>query len=190
MSSFRKVSSYFMLVVSVLGIAVFLHNLYIVLRPQDPLGEANYDCIKGDLPSIPNGSGLVATAHVTSCSFGLAHGAETTYAYVHQAGEKDSKESLVFRFANAGNLYRPQMVWNDDSSLHISVPEVGEVTEQVTSREGVKISYSIGKEDMTREESLRLRIRDAEISSGWLILFIAICVLSAGSIRRRKNKAT
>jgi hypothetical protein len=188
--NFGKIARYFLLTVSVLGIALVVIDLYAVLRPQDPLGVANYDCIKGDLSSVPNGSGLVATAHVTSCSFGLAHGAETTYAYVHKAGEIDSKESLVFRFANAGNLYRPQMVWNDDSSLHISVSEVGEVTEKVTSKEGVKISYSIGKEDMSREESIRLRIHNAEISSAWLMLFVTICVLSARSIRRQKNRTT
>jgi len=187
-SNFGKVARYLMLAVSVLGIAVVLDNLYIVLRPQDRLGEASNNCIKGDLPSVPNGSGMVATAHVASCSFGLAHGAETTYAYVHKTGDKDSRESLVFRFANAGNLYRPQMVWSDNSSLHISVSEVGEVTEQVTSKEGVKISYSIGKEDMSREESLRLRMHDAEISFVWLIFLTAICVLSARSIRKQKNK--
>ena len=82
-TSLSKVARYFFLVVSVLGIALVIDDLYIVLRPQEPLGEASNNCIKGDLPSVPNGTGMVATAHVTSCSFGLAHGAETTYVYLH-----------------------------------------------------------------------------------------------------------
>jgi hypothetical protein len=187
-TSLSKVARYFLLVVSVLGIALVLDDLYIVLRPQDPLGEASNNCIKGDLPSVPNGTGMVATAHVTSCSFGLAHGAETTYVYLHGLGEKDSRESLVFRFANASNLYRPQMVWSNNSALHISVSEVGEVTEQVTSKDGVKVSYSIGKEDMSRKESLRLRMHDAEISLVWLICLTLICVLIVRSIRKQKIK--
>jgi hypothetical protein len=187
-SKLGQFARYFFLAASVLAIFVVLDDLYIVLRPQDPLGEASNNCIKGDLPSVPNGTGMVATAHVTSCSFGLAHGAETTYVYLHGLGEKDSRESLVFRFANAGNLYRPQMVWSDNSALHISVSEVGEVTEQVTSKDGVKISYSIGKEDMSRKESFRIRIQDAKSSFVLLIFLTLICVLAVRSIRIQKPK--
>ena len=80
------------------------------------------------------------------------------------------------------------MVWSDNSALHISVSEVGEVTEQVASKDGVKVSYSIGKEDMSRKESLRLRMHDAEISLVWLICLTLICVLIVRSIRKQKIK--
>jgi hypothetical protein len=186
-SKFAKFISYALLAGSLLGIVLVLDDLYVVLRPQDPLGEASDGCVKGDLPSVLNGTGMVATAHVTSCSFGLAHGAETTYVYLHKSSEKDSKESLVFRFANAGNLYRPQMTWSDNSSLQILVSEVGEVTDEVALKDGVKISYSIGKEDMSREDSFRLRMREAKSSSVWLIFLTALCVLTGTFIRRQKQ---
>ncbi len=188
-SKLGNFARYFLLTVSVLGIVVVLDELYVVIGPQDPLGEASDSCIKEDLPSVPNATGIVATAHVTSCSFGFAHGAETTYVYLHKPEEKDSRQSLVFRFANAGNLYRPQMSWSDNSSLHISVSEVGEITEKIASKDGVKISYSIGKEDMSWDEDFRLRMREAKTTSIWLIFWAGICVLTIVSIRRQRRRS-
>jgi hypothetical protein len=187
MSKFGKVARYFLLVVSVLGVVLVLKFSYDDIGPYDSLGEASDKCARGDLPSVPNGSGMLATAHFTSCSYGLAHGAETTYVYVHKTGEKDSRKSLVFRFDNGDNIDSPQITWSDDLNLRISVPAVGEVTKQIASKDGVKISYSIGKEDMSREESLRIRMHDGEILFVCLVFLTGICVLTVRSILRQKK---
>jgi hypothetical protein len=187
MSKFGKVARYFLLVVTVLGIVLVLKFLYEDIGPSDSLGEASDNCARGDLPSVPSGSGMVATAHFTSCTYGFAHGAETTYVYVHKTGEKDSRKSLVFRFDNGGNLDEPQITWSDNLSLHISVGAVGEVTKQIASKDGVKISYSIGKEDMSREESLSIRMHDAKILFVCLVLLTGICVLAVRSILKQKK---
>jgi hypothetical protein len=189
-SRLAKFARYSLLAISVLGIFWVLDGLYVMYRPQDALGVANGDCAQGELRAVPNGAGIVATSHVTSCSFGLAHGAETTYVYLHKSGEKDTADSLVFRFANAGNLYSPELVWTDSSTLHISVTELGEVTKQIADREGVKISYSIGKEDMSSEEDAKERKRDAEASFVWLIFLATICILTVWSIYKERAKTS
>jgi hypothetical protein len=183
-----KFAHYFLLGVSVLGIGLLLNDLYVVLGPQDSLGRASSNCGRQDFPTVPNGSGMTATAHLVDCSYGIAHGADTTFVYVHKVGENDTRQSLIFRFANAGNLNRPRMAWSDDSTLHILVSEVGEVTKQVASLDGVKISYAIGKEDMSREESYRLRMHEAKTSLAWLILWVGICVLTVKSILKRNGR--
>jgi hypothetical protein len=178
------------LVVSVLGIVFVLNYLYRNIGPSDSLGEASDNCVRGDLPSVLNGSGMVATVHVTSCTFGLAHGEGTTYVYLHKSGENDSRKSLVFRFDNGNHFDSPQITWSDNLNLHISVPAVGEVTKQIASKDGVKVFYSIGKEEMSREESLRIRRHDAKISFVWLVFLTGICVLTVRSIRKQKGKTT
>ena len=188
MSKLGKVARYFLLVVSVLGIVLVLKFLYDDIGPSDSLGEDSDNCARGDLPSIPNGSGMVATAHFTSCTYGFAHGLETTYVYVHNTGEKDGRKSLVFRFDNGGHLDEPQITWSDNLSLHISVAAVGEVTKQIASIDDVNISYSILKEDMSREESLRIRIHYAKILVALLVFLIGICVLTLRSILKQKKK--
>ena len=110
-NSFGKVARYFLLTVSVFGIAVVLFGLYIMLRPPDSLGEANDSCARQDFPPIPNENGMVATSHLIDCTYFIAHGEETTFIYVHKSGENDSRKSLIFRFANAGNLDSPVITW-------------------------------------------------------------------------------
>jgi hypothetical protein len=184
-----KVVRYLLLVVSALGIvvvSVFLFNLF---RPLDSLGEANDHCARQDFPSVPNGGGMVATVHLVDCTYGLAHGAETTFIYVHKSGEKDSEESLVFRFDNLGNLDVPQITWSDNSSLYISITEVGEVTKQVNSVDGMKIGYSIGKIDVSPQEYSKLTQRYGEILFAVLVFLGAICGLSIRSIRKLAPRA-
>ena len=193
MSKFGKVARYFLLVASVLGIVLVLNFLYADIGPADSLGESSYSCARGDLPSVPSGSGIVATAHITSCAYGFGVGAATTYVYVHKTREEDSGKSLVFRFDNSsdfdnsGNLDRPQITWSDSLNLHISVAAAGEVTKQIASMDDVKISYSIGKEEMSRQESLRIRMHDAKILFALLIFLTGICVLTVRSILKQKQ---
>src|SRR5882672_9758574 len=96
--SLGKFTRYVVLVISIVGIVIVSVFLFNFSRPLDSLGEANNNCARQDFPSVPNDSGMVATAHIVDCTYGLAHGAETTFVYIHKPGEKDSAESLVFRF--------------------------------------------------------------------------------------------
>ena len=184
-----KVARYVLLAMSVLGIAWELQGLYVDLHPiRDLLGEADNNCVKQDLPSVSNGAGMVATAHVTTCDYFIAHGAATTFVYVHKSGEQDSGSSLVFMFFNGGHLDPPRIIWDDTLALHISVDEVGGVAEQTTSKNGVKVSYSIGKEDVSLEESRRIRMHDARVDFIWLILWTAVCVLTAWPTLKQRKK--
>jgi hypothetical protein len=190
-TSFGQFARYFVLVVSVLGIIVLLRGLYIQLGPLDSLGEVSDNCARGDLPSVPNGAGMVATEHFTSCGYFIIHGEVTTFVYLHTVGEKDSAKSLVFRFYDSSsNDVDPQIEWADSSNLRISVPAVWVVTKQITSMNGVKISYSIGKEEMSREEPAKLRMHDARILFACMLLLTAICVLTGRSLLRKKNTTT
>jgi hypothetical protein len=184
---FGKVVRYFLLSASIFGIAIVLFGLSIMLRPRDSLGEADGNCARQDFPSIPNGNGMIATSHLVDCTYFIAHGEETTFVYVHRSDEKDSRGSLVFRFANAGNLDIPFLTWSDSSDLRISVSQVGEVTKQVPAIEGVKILYSIGKEDAPAGETDRIRKRIAGVLFLLLLLLTATCVLSVRSIRKHKT---
>ena len=105
---------------------------------------------------MPNGTGMVATGHSTGCAIALLSTEFTTYVYVHKAGEQDSAKSLVFRFYESPEGFDgPKITWSDDSNLHISVSKVGEVTRQLNSIGGVKVSYSIGKQVFPREQDLK-----------------------------------
>jgi hypothetical protein len=185
-NSFATVARYFFLAVSVLGIAMVLFGLYIMLRPRDSLGNANDSCARQDFPSIPNGSGMVATSHTIDCTYFIAHGEETTFVYVHKKGQEDRKESLVFRFANASNVDDPLITWSDNLDLHISVSEVSEVTKQLAAIDGVNIIYAIGKQDAPAGESDSIMRRTAGVLFVLLIFLVAIFVLCVRSIRKHK----
>jgi hypothetical protein len=183
---FSTLARYFVLTVSVLGIIVILRGLYFQLGPLDSLGEATHNCARGELPSVSNGSGVVATAHYVTCDYFMIHGDETTFVYLHQSGEKDARKSLIFRFYDSSNNDAdPQIEWADSSNLHISVPSVFAITKQSTSVNGVRISYSIGKEEMSRQESARIRMHDAGILLVCLVFLTAICVLTGRSLLRK-----
>jgi hypothetical protein len=181
-----KVARYILLILSAFGIALVLFGLYSDFRPVDSLGDTNEDCIKTDLLSAENGAGIVATAHVTDCTFGLAHGAETIYVYLHRLGEKDSSKSLVFRFDNIKSWDRPHVKWINSTNLHISIREVGEISKQITSLGDIKIFYSIDQLDISAEESSRLTKHDALMLCAWLVLLTSVFVLALISIRGQK----
>jgi hypothetical protein len=168
-----------------------LNWLYVDVAPVlDSLGETNgANCdTRGDFPSVPNGAGMVVTGHSTGCAVVLLSTAFTTYVYVHKAGENDSAKSLVFRFDESPESSTdPQIVWSDTSNLKISVPEVDAVTKQLTSINGVKISYSIGKEENSLEEVERDVRHGAELSSFWLIFWCGVWI---GYLRRSAHKVS
>lgn len=183
-----KIARYLLLAVSGVGIAVILFGLYKTLRPIDALGEASDNCVREEFSPVPNGSGLVATAHFTSCDYFIIHGDQTTYIYVNKDATKEGEKFLVFRFNNFDHLDPPEIMWSDKSSLHISVPAVGEVTKQVAAIDGVKIFYSIGKEDVPAGETNRIRRRIAGVLFILLIFLTAICVMTARGIQKQRNK--
>lgn len=184
-----KIALYLLLALSGVGVAVILLGLYGTLRPIDALGEASDNCAREDFSSVPNGSGLVATAHFTSCGYFIIHGDATTYIYVHPEGTEDGRTSLVFRFSNFDHFDPPEIMWSDKSSLHISVPAVGEVTKQIATIDGVKILYSIGKEDVPAGASDRTRRRIALLLLVSLVFLTAICVITAKSIQKLNKGA-
>ncbi|HTX15596.1 MAG TPA: hypothetical protein VMD77_09905 [Candidatus Baltobacteraceae bacterium] len=179
-----KIALYLVLTIAAVGVAVILLGLFGTLRPLDALGEASDNCAREDFSPVPNGYGLVATAHFTSCGYFIVHGDATTYVYVNPEGTKEGRKSLVFRFSNFDHFDPPQIMWSNESTLHISVPAVGEVTRQIATIDGVKILYSIGKEDVPAGESDRDRRRIALVLFVLLVFLTAICVITAKSIRK------
>lgn len=184
-----KIALYLLLTVSGVSMAVILLGLYGTLRPIDTLGEASDNCAREDFSPVPNGSGFVATAHLTSCGYFIIHGDATTYIYVHPEGTKEGRKSLVFRFSNFDHFDPPEIMWSDKSSLHISIPAVGEVTKQIATIDGVKILYSIGKEDVPAGASDRTRRRIALLLFVSLVFLAAICVITAKSIQKLNKGA-
>jgi hypothetical protein len=180
---------YLLLSLSIFCIAVVLF-LLIRQASLDQLGEADENCVYHDLGSVPNGAGLVATAHETACTYGIAHGGETAYVYVHKTGEPDRGKSLVFMFDEAQSGETPQLVWTNNLTLHVSASRVGEVQKALSSIGAVKISYSIGAEDTPRGESAKLRRHILSILSALLIFLSAICLVTARTILRQRNQAS
>lgn len=174
-----KVARYTVLTASIVGITVVLLLLFRLLSPLDSLGQTDKSCdAREEIPSVPNGTGLVATGHSTGCAIALLSTEFTTYVYVHKAGDKDSAKSLVFRFYESPSFDGPKIVWGDDSNLHISVSEVGEVTKQLNSMDGVKISYSVGKEAFSREEDLKESRHWATLLFVCLTFLTGVCFLT------------
>jgi hypothetical protein len=135
----------------VLLAAIFIFNKW--QNYKDPQGEASDNCIKVDLPTVSNRSGLVVTAHNTACD--ALGGTSAVYVYVHRSGAPDSRENLVFRFADRYDARPPTIAWTNESSLLISVSHVSEVTKQLNTMQGINISYVIGKEDYPQENARR-----------------------------------
>lgn len=185
-----KLVRYAVLVASFLGTIVVCIFLFNLIGPGDSLGEASSNCARQDFPSASNGVGKVATAHAVDCTYGLAHGADSTFIYVHKSELKDDSKSLVFRFDNFGTSGEPQMTWSGNSDLLISIPEIGEVTKQVDSMDGTKITYSIGKIDLSPGDYRKLMRRYAEILLVLLFFLIAVCGLSIRSIRKLSPRTT
>lgn len=184
-----KIALYLSLTVSGVGVAAVLLGLYGTLLPIESLGEASDNCAREDFAPVPNGYGLVATAHFTTCDYFIIHGDQTTYIYVNKEGTKDGRKALVFRFSNFDHLDPPEIAWSNKSTLHISVPAVGEVTKQIATIDGVKILYSIGKEDVPAGESDMNRRRIAYLLSVLLVFLTAIGAITVKSIQKLNKGA-
>ena len=183
-------AKYSALLICALCVLIILFFFSRLPNALDPQGEARGDnCIVEELPPISNGAGMIATGHVTLCD-NIVHDV-ATYIYVHRLGKEDSRRSLVFRFGNENDGTDddvPKITWVGRSTLHISVGHVSEVSKQIDSLDGVKISYSIGKEDFPREYSDRYdkeTIHIAEVMFVLLLVLIYVCVIFARSILKQ-----
>lgn len=121
---------------------------YFWYKNKDPQGEANSNCYSLKLKSVPNKSGMVATAHNTVCD--VAGGNSAVYVYIHGVDQDDSRKSLVFRYFDKDNTPPPTIEWINDSSMLISVGEVSQVTKQLPRMDSVTITYKIGKQDYSQ----------------------------------------
>ena len=186
----RKLARYCILAVTLIGIPVVLGLLIAEFRPEDSLGKTSSECdARGDYRAVANGSGVVVTGHTTGCVVVLLSTTYTTYVYLHRPEESDSSKSLIFRYVEGDeNIADPQITWTDDVSLHISVPEVGTVTKQVSSIGPYKISYSIGKEEWSHEDDINDTRRYQEMLAANLLFLIGVCLLTLRSIRKQRMK--
>ena len=146
-SIFWKIARYLGIVLSSMVMIVALVGLYRLVKSVDPQGDEKSCCIKEELPSVPNGAGLVVTAHTTSCE--CFPGGVGTYIYVHSAGKSDSRRTLVFRYYEGGIPQggEPKIAWVGPMTLNIIVDHLGKVTKQLYSIHGVNISYTIGSQE-------------------------------------------
>jgi hypothetical protein len=84
------------------------------------------------------------TWHTTACT---TLGSDVaTYIYVHPTAVSEDRDSLVFRYYDAGGS-TPKIRWVSDSSLEIKIDHVAEITKQVKKIGGINVSYDIGKQD-------------------------------------------
>lgn len=132
-----------------IGLATFIG--YYWFLSMDPQGEENSNCHSMKLKSIPNKTGLIATAHNTVCD--VAGGNSAVYVYIHGQDQDDSRKSLVFRYSDKFDVPPPTIEWINDSSLRISVEAVSQVTKQLPRMGGVTITYEIGKQDYPQEKT-------------------------------------
>jgi hypothetical protein len=113
----------------------------------DPQGDKNADCDKFEISPIRNTSGLVVTAHRTSCDPDGVLGAVTTqvYVYVHPIGKQENRKCLIFRYlVDDENAPAPEIKWKNDHELTIRVKQV-DADKMLSSFGSVTIEYYFDK---------------------------------------------
>ena len=170
------------LFIFVLGILAILFYFYLLPGLLDPQGDVRSGCIRDDLPTISNGAGMVVSGHHTYCD-DVVHDS-AVYVYLHKQEDAESRSTLIFRYADKPDVSDPRFEWNDHSTLSISVGDVIQISKMTSSKDGIKINYSIGKEEDTLAKAEQGK-RELE---EWSVLpFIGLIVLLWGS--RRLTKA-
>jgi hypothetical protein len=158
------------------------------IAPKDMNAES---CFSAALPDVAGGDGLVVSGHHTYCDNFIHDSA--VYVYLHRVNEPADRRHLVFRYSDYAWLPEPKIRWTGTSALYISVGPVVEVTKEVSSMEGVRITYSIKSEQYSRRDADR-EVYDVLLLAGGVLLFgILMAILSwrlIRSIRRgRRNEA-
>lgn len=184
----RRISAAALYVLAVFFLATIL-AVYVVWIGARHLvgsdGALSADCAKEEYASVPNGAGIVATAHQLYCT-GLATTA-TTYVYVHRRDELDSPSSLVFRFDNADSDPPPNMAWTNPTTLELSISEVGEITRQLNSIGSVRIAYRIRIQDVAAGTSFRQNERFEGESLLVLAVFVGALILTVRVLKRYRD---
>ena len=115
----------------------FVSNFFAFGDGWDSQGEANFWCLKTDLPSVPNGSGWVVTGHWTDCDT-LAKDS-VTYIYLHRADQPDRSYSLILRYDGDD----PEVRWTDPTHVRIAARHVSDVDKQVIRLWTITITYDL-----------------------------------------------
>jgi hypothetical protein len=142
---FINIGKFYALAILCIFLVIALILCYVWFDNADPQGGNSAYCTSVELPAVPNGLGMIVTAHNTVCDvFG---GNSAVYVHIHKLGTKENKETLVFRYSDISTYQPMNIVWTSNTSVRISVPRVSEVTKQLRTLSGVKIEYDIGKID-------------------------------------------
>ena len=181
----RKASQYLALTICIIVMLGMLYFLYLVPDRLDPQGANSGSCFQEALPTAANQTGLIVSAHRTYCDDFLHDSA--VYVYLHRAGEPERRGSLVFRYGDYPNVASPKFEWTSNSELSISVGDVVQVTKMLSSVDGVRIVYSIGKEEYPRERWKEFTLELKAIAAIVVILMLGmayVCKIIFDSLRR------
>ena len=196
-SIFWKITRYLGLAVSFLIIIVALFVLHRCTVLADPQGDESDCCGTEKLPAVPNGAGLVVTAHTTGCDCAFVHDTGN-YIYVHPVAKSDSRRSLVFRYSDSEvprikpgetNGSAPKITWIGPTALNIAVDHIGEISKQLDSMQGVKISYTIGTQDYPPANGMPPSVFYVFfVSMSLLLIAIASMTFILWSLRTERQK--
>ncbi len=160
------------------------------MAPADEYAES---CFSTVLPNVAGGDGFIVSGHHTYCD-DIIHDS-AVYVYLHRATESDDRRHLVFRYADNFLVPEPKIVWTGKSTLSISVGPVVAVTKEVSSLEGVRITYSVKREQYPRSD-MEADTHEMELLVGGVLLFgILMAIVSWRLIRsirqgRSRNEST
>jgi hypothetical protein len=188
LSTTKRVLKYFTLMMAVVLILVMLSFFYILPDRLDPQGRSSASCNNEALLSLLNSAGMIVTAHYTLCD-DVVHDS-AIYVYVHKSEEPESRQTLVFRYADYPTVAPPKIEWIDNSTLFISVGDVSQITKMLTDVEGVKIVYTIGKEEYPRD-AWQKHIDKLKLSAAFIFALmlglIYVCKKIVSSILKSKR---
>jgi hypothetical protein len=162
----------FLFVSGILAIAVYFYFLFTQFNPQ---GKATANCIKEEILAKPNGVDMIVTAHKTNCRRNKNY--STFYVYLHKQGVVDKADFLIFKYADEPDAPAPAVEWNKDILL-ISTGDVFHIAEQVSSKDGITIHYTLGKEDDEWVKGNPERWARVEIAA-FLFLMMILLVISS-----------
>jgi hypothetical protein len=133
------------------SVGVWLIHYFSTLNRDDVVGNASggsATCDLRDLFTVPSGNGLEATVREAGCRAALAQGALYYVVFVHEPGEKNTTENMVFEYEPSFGFFDgkvappPKLTWTDASTLSISASGIQRIRTQKRKLGNVVISYS------------------------------------------------
>ncbi len=172
-------------------VTVVLMSLWFFCRVPsllDPQGEVSSVCKRLRLSPSSNGKGLIVTGYYSVCD-DISHDS-AVYVHLHTVAERETRDTLIFRYFDYPLANPPQFRWLSPSSLVISVGAVEMITKMVTSHSGAHIGYSIRQELHPRDTSNSV-MGLVPYVIGLLLLDIALFFLGKSIVRslRRPQKS-